>query len=218
MHVVIVGCGRPGSALAARLDSEGDSVCVIDRDDQARKRLPGSFTGTFVTGHGLSRAALEAAGTSRADALAALTSSDSLNIVAARLARDSFRVPRVVARLHEAERAPVCAELGIPVVTSVRMTVDRVHRMLRHSQLQPEQSFGNGESHLVRAPVPGYLAGRGAAEFNVTGEIQVVEITRGGRSTIPAATTTLREGDMVSFVVASGSLSRLRSFLGGRWH
>jgi len=217
MHAVIVGCGRAGMALAVRLDAEGDSVCAVDIDATARERLPGGFGGEFAVGSGLRRPVLEAAGIERADALVALTSSDSLNIVIARIAREVFRVPAVVGRLNDVEHVPVAIELGLDMVHSVTMTVDRVHRMLHHASLEPEYTFGNGESLLVRAPVPDYLAGRPAAAFNVEGEITVVEVTRGGHSMIPGPGTTLQPGDRVSFVVASGALGRLRSFLGGRW-
>lgn len=216
MNVVIVGCGRSGSALAARLDAEGDAVCVVDVEATARARLPGGFGGSFVHGNALRREVLEGAGVKEAAALVALSSDDSLNIVVARVARDVYHVPHVVGRLHDAERAPVCASLGLPMVTSVRMTVDRVHRMLRHTRLEPEQTFGNGETLLVRSPVPAYLAGRLVAELNVAGEIQVVEVTRAGHSSIPGTGATLRAGDLVSFVVASSAIGRLRGFLGGR--
>lgn len=216
MHVVIVGCGRSGAALATRLGAERDNVCVVDLDRRARARLPEGFGGRFVHGDGLRREVLESAGIAQAEAFAALSSNDSLNIVTARVARDQYHVPRVVGRLHDAERVPVCADLGLHMVTSVRMTVDRVHRMLRHARFEPEQTFGNGESLLVRSPVPAYLAGRRVSELNVPGEIQVVEVTRAGHSSIPGTGATLKESDLVSFVVASGSLGRLRSFLGGR--
>jgi trk system potassium uptake protein TrkA len=216
MKIVILGCGRSGAVLAARFAAEGEDVAVVDIDDRAKARLPGSFDGSFVLGDGLRREVLESAGIEEAEAFAALSSNDSLNIVTARIARDSYQVPRVVGRLHDAERAPICAELGLPMVTSVRMTVDRVHRMLRHSRLEPEQTFGNGESLLVRSPVPSYLAGRRVAELNVPGEIQVIELTRAGHSSIPGSGATLKEGDLVSFVVASAALGRLRSFLAGR--
>lgn len=217
MHVVIVGCGRAGTALAVRLDAEGDSVCVVDIDGQERQHLPAAFGGQFVQGSGIRKPVLEEARIAQADALVALSSSDSLNIVVARVARDVFHVPHVVGRLNDVEHALLATELGLDMVTSVQMTVDRVHRMLRHRPLDPEYTFGNGESLLVRAPVPDYLAERRASEFNVDGEINVVEITRGGHSMVPGAGATLREGDRVSFVVASGALGRLRSFLGGRW-
>jgi trk system potassium uptake protein TrkA len=217
MHVLIVGCGRSGSALAARLDAEGETVGVIDYDGDTRTRLPVSFAGTFVTGDAVHRSVLEEAQIEQADAFVSLSSNDSLNIVVARIAREIFHVPHVVGRLHNVEWYPVSSILGLQMVTTVQMTVDRIHLLLKHRPLDPEQVFGNGESLLVRSLVPDYLADRRVAEFNVEGEIQVVEISRGGHSMIPGAGSTLREGDMVSFIVASGALERLRSFLGGRW-
>lgn len=217
MQVVVVGCGRTGSALAARLDSEGDRVAVVDVDGGSRRRLPGAFRGTFVEGDGLDRPILQAAGIRHTEALVAVSSSDSANIVVARVARDVFRVPHVVGRIDDPGRARFGTELGLTMIASVRTTVDRVQRMLHHPSLEPERTFGNGESLLVRSPVPGYLAGRHVAELDVPGEIQVVELTRGGHSTLPARTATLEPGDVVSFMVAAGSLGRLRSFLGGRW-
>jgi len=217
MHVIIVGCGRAGTVLAARLDAEGDSVCAVDRDSGVQARLPAGFGGEFVTGSGLHRPVLEAAGIERADALVALTESDGLNTVIARVARDVFRVPHVVGRLTGFEHVPVATELGLDMVTSVQMTVDRVHRILRHRPLEPDYVFGNGETVLVRAPVPDYLNGRPVTEFAIEGEISVVEITRAGRSIIPGPGTTVCKGDRISFVVTSASLQRLESFLGGRW-
>jgi trk system potassium uptake protein len=217
MHVIIVGCGRAGTVLAVRLDAEGDSVCVVDRDLGAQARLPAGFAGEFVAGSGLHRPVLEAAGIERADALVALTESDSLNTVIARVARDVFRVPRAVGRLTGLEYEAAASELGLDMVTSVQMTVDRVHRILRHRHLEPDYTFGNGETVLVRATVPDYLDGRPVTQFAVEGEISVVEITRAGQSTIPGPRTTVCKGDRISFVVTSGSLQRLESFLGGRW-
>lgn len=217
MNVLIVGCGRAGSALATRLAAGGDEVCVLDVDPATRAALPHDFGGRFVTGSALHRPALEAAGIAAAEAVVALTSSDSLNVVIASVARDRYRVPRVSGRLSDSTHAALCRDLGLPMVASVRMTVDRLHRMVHHSWLDPAHSFGNGESLLVRAPVPDYLGGRPVADFDVPGEIAVVEVTRAGHSSIPVRTTTLEKGDLVSFIVASRSLSRLRAFLGDRW-
>ncbi len=217
MHVVIVGGGRAGTALAVQLDAEGDSVRVVDIDPRVRERLPEGFGGRYVQGSGMDRSVLDQAGITQADALIALTSSDSFNIVITRLARDVFRVPHVVGRLNDVDHSLIATELRLDMVASVRMTVDRVHRMLRHRPLDPEYDFGNGESVLVRAPIRDYLEGRRANEFDVEGEIRVVEITRGGHSLIPGSATTLHAGDRLSFVVASTSLGRLKGFLGGRW-
>jgi trk system potassium uptake protein len=214
MHIVIMGCGRVGSGLSDRLDAEGHSVCVIDKRSRADlPYLSRGFGGKFIQGNGFSRAVLEEANIVHADAFIAVTSGDNSNIVGARVARDEFRVPKVVARIYDPRRADIYRDLGIPTVATVRWTINEVHQLLFHRELKPEQHFGNGETILVRSTVPQYLEGRKFTEFNVEGEIQVVEVTRGGRSLIPGHGTTIESDDLVSFSVASTSLGRLRSFL-----
>lgn len=217
MHVVITGCGRTGRALAARLDAEGDEVTVVELDDTVRGGLPAGFRGRFVPGNGISPRVLEQAGIAHAEAFVALTPNDSANIVSARVARDTYRVPTVLARLYDPAHAPVYTEFGIATVGPVQTTVNRLIRLLHHRALEPHQTFGNGETLLVRSRVPAYLAGRQTGEFNVPGEIGVVELSRAGHSRIPEPSTLLADGDILSFVVAAASLGRLRSFLGGRW-
>ncbi len=217
MHVVVVGCGRSGAALAQRLGAEGDSVSVIDLHAGARDRLASNFTGVFIEGDALHQSVLESAQIERADAFVALSSNDSVNIVVARVARDSYHVPHVLGRLHDVQWYPISSHLGLQMVTTVQMTVDRIHRLLRHRRLDPEVVFGNGESLLVRSSLPDYLSGRRVSEFNVEGEIHVVEITRAGHSLLPGSSTTWRKGDFVSFIVAAGALERLHGFLDGRW-
>ena len=132
MHLVIVGCGRTGGALAARFDSEGDSVAVVDLDAQSRRRLPGAFGGELIEGDGLDRQVLEAARIDEAEALVAVSSSDSTNVVVARAARDVFHVPHVVGRIDDPRRVQFGVDLGLTMIATVRTTVDRVYRMLRH--------------------------------------------------------------------------------------
>ena len=213
MDIVIMGCGRTGLALATRFDAEGDQVTVIELDERRRAALPASFGGRFVTGDGITPGVLRQAAIADAEAFVALTASDAANIVAARTARDAFRVPRVIARLHDPQHGPVYTEFGIATIGAVQTTVNRVIQMLHHLTLEPHQTFGNGETLLVRSRIPDYLAGRLVGELLVPGEIGVVEITTGGHSAIPETTTRLRHGDVVSFIVAAGSIGRLRSFL-----
>jgi trk system potassium uptake protein TrkA len=214
MHVIILGCGRVGSSLAARLDAEGHSVSVIDKKPRVKLRyLSEAFKGTVLQGNGFNRNILKQAGVARADAFIAVTSGDNTNIVGARIARDAYRVPKVVARIYDPRRAEIYRDLGIPTVATVRWTSNQIHQLLFHRDLDADMHFGNGESLLVRSSVPAYLEGRRLREFDVEGEIGVVEVTRGGRSTIPGPGTTIEAGDQVTFVVAATSLSRLQKFL-----
>ena len=101
MHIVIMGCGRVGSTIAHTLEARGHSVAVIDQDADAFRRLGTEFTGITVTGIGFDRDVLTAAGIEHADAFAAVSSGDNSNIISARLARETFGVPRVVARIYD---------------------------------------------------------------------------------------------------------------------
>jgi trk system potassium uptake protein len=214
MHVVIMGAGRVGSGLAHRLDSEGHSVCVIDKRPREDLRyLTASFDGRVLRGNGFNRTLLVEANITQADAYIAVTAGDNSNIVGARVARDHFRVPKVVARIYDPRRADIYRDLGIPTVAAARWTTNEIHQLLFHRDLEPDRSFGNGETILVRSSVPAYLSGRLLSEFNVEGEIQVIEVTRGGRSMIPGPGTAVETGDLASFAVAATSLGRLRSFL-----
>jgi trk system potassium uptake protein TrkA len=214
MDTIIMGCGRVGSGLAARLEAEGHGVVVIDKNPKARYMLPRAFGGRFLAGVGFHRRVLEEAGIATAEAFIAVTNGDNSNIVAARTAREVYRVPKVVARIYDPRRADIYRDLGITTVASVRWTVQQIHQLLFHRDLEPERTFGNGETLLVRFGVPGYLAGRLARELNVEGEIQVVEVTRGGRSIIPSPASPLQAEDLLTFVVTAESLGRLQGFLG----
>ena len=207
---------RPGAGNQARRRRRQGHRHRAGRQ-RSERGLPAGFRCRFVPGNGITPRVLEAAGIAHADAFVALTPNDSANIVSARVARDIYRVPHVLARLHDPAHAPVYTEFGIATVGSVQTTVNRVIQLLHHRTLEPHQTFGNGETLLVRSRVPAYLAGRRVAEFNVPGEIGVVELSRAGHSKIPEPSTPLEDGDVLSFIVAAASLGRLRSFLGGKW-
>ncbi|EKX68463.1 TrkA family potassium uptake protein [Streptomyces ipomoeae] len=213
MKVIVVGCGRVGSMLAGLLATEGHDVAVVDRRPKAAQRLPDSPRIRFHEGNGYSRGVLTAAGVEHADAFVAVTSGDNSNIVSARTAKEAYRVPILLARIYDPRRADIYRELGIPTIASVRWTVHQLHQMLLHRHLSPELSFGNGETLLVRSELPDYLIGRRLTEFGIDGEIRVVEVTRGGRSLIPAHSTPAQAGDLVTFAVAATALGRLRGFL-----
>ncbi|QNE73377.1 TrkA family potassium uptake protein [Streptomyces finlayi] len=213
MRVIIAGCGRVGSVLAAQLASEGHDVWVIDNRAAGRHALPPGFAGHFEEGDCLGRHTLERAGVGDADALVAVTSADNRNLVCARTAKETYRVPMVLARVNDVRRAELAEELGVPTIEGVRWTVHQIHQRLLHRHLSAAMTFGNGEVRLLRSDIPGYLPGRSLSEFDIDGEIRVVEVTRAGRSLIPRHSTTAEAGDMVTFAVAVTALGRLRGFL-----
>src|SRR5437763_11048511 len=166
MHIVVVGCGRVGSELAAELESQGHTVAVIDKNRNAFRRLPERFTGRAVLGFGFDRDHLEQAGIREADALAAVTSGDNTNILTARIARETYQIGNVVARIYDPRRAVIYQRLGIPTVATVTWTTDQVMRRLFKEQTAIDWTDAGGVVTLVERAVPDSWAGRSLAALD----------------------------------------------------
>ncbi|MEV6524054.1 TrkA family potassium uptake protein [Longispora sp. NPDC051575] len=197
MHIVIMGCGRVGSTLAQSLETRGHEVAVIDQNPEAFRRLGPEFGGLTVTGVGFDQEVLRQAGIDRADAFAAVSSGDNSNIISARVARETFGVQRVVARIYDSKRAEVYERLGIPTVATVRWTADR---MLRH--LVPESSpelWRDPTSTLAMVEVPLHAGwvGKPLRTLEETTGTRVAYVMRFGIGTLPTASMTLQDGDQV---------------------
>lgn len=214
MKIIVIGCGRLGAELADTLSQRNFAVCVVDRDAAAFERLGPAFKGKTFTGGGFDREVLLKAGIESADAVAAVTSSDEVNVVAARLARVLFRVPRVVARLYEPRKAEVYLRLGLPTISHVTWGVSRIIELLCYSKLEAIKSLGTGEVDIVEADLPHLLVGRTVNDLTLLGEIHVVAITRRGKTLLPTLGTEFQLGDLVHLAVLSSSSERLKLILG----
>ena len=201
MHVVIMGCGRLGSTLAHKLDAQGHSVAVIDQNADAFRRLGAEYGGTTVTGIGFDRDVLRSAGIERADAFAAVSSGDNSNIISARLARETFGVSRVVARIYDARRALVYERLGIPTVATIRWAADR---MFRH--LVPEgtvEVFRDPTSSIsiVESPLHRDWVGRTVRSLEEATGARVAYLMRFGIGSLATPSSVLQDGDQVFMLV-----------------
>jgi trk system potassium uptake protein TrkA len=209
MHVIVVGCGRVGSELAVALEKDGHSVAVIDKNRNAFRRLPERFTGRAVLGFGFDRDHLIQAGIEEASALAAVTSGDNSNVLTARVARENFEVPNVVARIYDPRRAVIYARLGIPTVATVAWTTDQVLRRLIPEQMEPQWTDGTGIVSLVERPLPPAWAGRPLAELDDGDRFRVVAITRGGKSQLVSRGMIGQDGDILHIAVQRDALPEL---------
>jgi trk system potassium uptake protein TrkA len=197
VHIVIMGCGRVGSTLAHSLEARGHSVAVIDQDADAFRRLGPDFAGTTFTGIGFDRDVLVAAGIERADAFAAVSSGDNSNIISARLARETFGVVRVVARIYDQKRAEVYERLGIPTVATVRWTADRMVRHLVPDGNQEVWRDPTSSVAIVEIPVhPGWISRSVRSLEEATGA-RVAYLMRFGVGILTTASTILQDGDQV---------------------
>jgi trk system potassium uptake protein TrkA len=154
MHVIVVGCGRVGRELGVDLEAGGHSVSIIDKNRSAFRRLPERWTGRAVVGFGFDRDVLEQAGIRHAGALAAVTNGDNTNIVTARIARETYEVDKVVARIYDPRRAAVYQRLGIPTVATVSWATDQVIRRLFPSEHPVDWTDATGRVSLLEVALP----------------------------------------------------------------
>lgn len=209
VHVVVVGCGRVGSGLGVSLAEEGHSVAIIDKAANAFRRfLPEDWPGQRITGYGFDRDSLEEAGIRRAGALAAVTSGDNSNILSARIARETYDVQNVVARVYDQRRASVYRRLGIPTVATVTWTTDQVRRRLFPDDPTVEWVHPSGEVSLVERILPPAWAGRRISGLNLEDRIRVVVLTRADRASI-ATDEVGQEGDILHIAVHRDAADQL---------
>jgi trk system potassium uptake protein len=131
MKLVIVGCGRVGAMAALALSEAGHQVTVIDNNRRAFDRLGSDFTGEMVLGNGIDEDVLRQAGIESADGFASLTNGDNRNIMAAQIALEIFKVPRVITRIYDPMREDVYRELGLNTVSPTVSGAQQIHAMLK---------------------------------------------------------------------------------------
>ncbi|GIG24395.1 Trk system potassium uptake protein TrkA [Cellulomonas denverensis] len=201
MHFVIMGCGRAGATLAQSLESHGHSVAVIDQNPDSFRRLDAGFGGSKVTGLGFDRDVLRQAGIDDAFGFAAVADGDNSNILAARVARETFGVDNVVARIYDPHRAEIYQRLGIPTVATVRWTADQVLRRLLPMGATSQFSDASGRILLAEVDVhPGWRGKPLRALEDATGA-RVAYLTRYGDGLLPDAQTVLQENDIVHLLM-----------------
>jgi trk system potassium uptake protein TrkA len=214
MYVVVGGCGRVGRYLASALEYEGHSVAVIDKDPAAFEDLSRNFGGKKLEGIVFDRVTLEEAGIREADAYLAVTSGDNSNIVSARIAKDTYRVPKVFARIYDPSRAEIYRNFGISTIAPIAWSSYRLLDLISHPYFHAVYQFGNGEAQMITIEVPPILSGKGVKSLEVTGEIQVTAVVRGHRAFLPVPGTQLEMGDRIYITVSQRSMNKLERLLG----
>lgn len=194
---MILGCGRVGTLLAHRLDELGHSVAVVDQDPTAFRSLGPEFGGQTVTGVGFDRETLESAGIARAQAFAAVSSGDNSNILAARVARETYGVEQVVARIYDPRRAEVYQRLGIPTVATVSWSTNQIMRGILPMGAQSEYRDPSGTVQLAEVHTGEFWVGKRATELEAASGARVAFVTRYGQAFLPDADTVIQEGDLV---------------------
>lgn len=214
MKIVIVGCGRIGAGLAHALEKAGHDVSIVDVDPSAFTMLNADFKGKRIEGIGFDRDVLTKAGIERADALAAVTSSDESNAVIAQLAREAYRVPKVIARMYDRRKADIYRRLGVLTLSSTSWGIRRAVELINYSPLNAVATLGSGEVNIVEIEVPALLVGHQAKELMIPGEVVISAVQRGNKVIIPTMGTTLEKDDLLYLSVVITSTGHLKRLLG----
>jgi trk system potassium uptake protein TrkA len=207
VHVVIMGCGRVGASLARALERLDHQVAVIDKDPQSFRRLGSDFHGQQVVGNGFDRNVLIEAGVERAGAFAAVSSGDNSNIISARVARETFGVEHVVARIYDHKRAAVYERLGIPTVATVPWSTDRFLRMLLPEGAATAWRDPSGTVAVLPIEVSEDWVGRPVFELEGAIGARVAFLMRFGTGVLPDAKTVVQADDTIYVAALSGTIT-----------
>ena len=208
-----MGCGRVGSTLAVDLEKSGHTVAVIDQNREAFRRLGANFNGRTVAGVGFDRDTLLEAGIEKADAFAAVSNGDNSNILAARVARETFGVKNVVARIYDPGRAEIYQRLGIPTVATVLWTTDQIMRRLTPDGTKSEWRDATGTILLVEVSLHKEWYGESILLIEKNTNARVAFVTRLGEAVLPDEHTVLQEGDLVHLLVNEKQVAETEKML-----
>lgn len=208
-----MGCGRVGSSLATELEEAGHSVAVIDQAREAFRRLGPNFKGRTITGVGFDRDTLLEAGIETADAFAAVSNGDNSNILAARVARETYGVTNVVARIYDPGRAEIYQRLGIPTVATVLWATDQMLRRLVPEGTKSEWRDASGRVQLCEVHPHSDWFGHALTEIEVATQSRVAFITRLGEGILPDEHTVFQDGDLLHMVILDESLAGVQELL-----
>jgi trk system potassium uptake protein TrkA len=208
-----MGCGRVGSTIATSLEAAGHSVAIVDQAATAFRRLP-DFKGKQVIGVGFDRDTLIEAGIEQASAFAAVSSGDNSNIIAARVARETFGVENVVARIYDPRRAEVYSRLGIPTVATVRWTADSILRRILPDGGRSEWTDPTGHLALCEIAYNTHWVGHSVGQIQQTVPgTRVAFLTRYGEAVLPTRDTALQDADQLHLIVARDDIERVTELL-----
>lgn len=214
-NILIIGAGRVGTELALSISRQGHHVTVMDTSLRAFDRLGSNFRGRTVQGDALDQESLRRAGIDQAHGLAAVTTSDSANIVAARIARDIFHVEHVVARVYDPSRAPIYEHMGLQTIASSSWGARRIEQLLLHPGLRSLVSAGNGEVQVYEITVPEEWHNRPLSAVVPVGQALPVALARGGRGLLPGLDFVLHGNDILQLSATADGAAALRRLLSG---
>ena len=215
MKVLIVGCGKLGSALALELYRRGHTISIIDLDPVKFYDLGADFNGTQIVGNGMDKEILEEGEIEYTDILVAATGSDEINSVIAKIAKDVYYVKHVIARIYNPRKAKIFEALGIRTISSTGFAVDRAIELVSFNAFDSLVILGRDAStEIVRIVATHNVEGMFVNDINDGNNIKIVAIVRDDTSFIPQLEDEIKTGDILYIVTRSKAKNTLKNILG----
>jgi trk system potassium uptake protein TrkA len=213
MYVIVVGCGRVGAELALRLFRQGHEVTVVDENGASFKNLHPDYRGRTIEGSVLSEEVLRRAEIGRAEGLAAVTNSDTVNAVVGHAAREAFGIANVVVRNFNPTLLPLHQSFRHRVVSSTVWGAERIETLLHHPEEQSLHSLGTEDIEVFEVQVSESWSRRTVRELIRGLDAVPVTLTREGIAELARPETVLEGGDLLKVAMAAGSLAELSTRL-----
>jgi len=213
MYVIIVGCGRVGAELAQLLSSEGHNVVVVDKNRSAFERLGNTFNGLTSVGNGFDLELLKQVGAEKAGAFCAVTNGDNTNLICAQVAKTIFKIPKVLTRVYDPQRAHIYSALGLDIISGTVLFAAMLRDKIVESRFS-SYLIESKDLSILEIEVKDKLVGKSVLEVNVPGELLVAAIKRINEIIIPDSHTVVQEKDSLMAVVKVSSLNKIKHLLG----
>ncbi len=194
MYVIIAGCRKVGSNLALELSQENHDVVVIDSDPSHFEALGSGFNGVTVTGMAIDEDVLRSAGVEQADALAAVTDDDNMNIMVSQVARELFHVPQVITRVYDPQREVIMNKMGLTTICPTKLAVQKIKsRLISKNQVETLNVHGTGVSFRTVKPQR-RMIGKAAEDFK---DDVILGIIRNNTFSLLTPKTVIDQNDML---------------------
>jgi trk system potassium uptake protein TrkA len=215
VRIVIAGCGRVGSDLALSLSDSGHDVSVVDVDAWSFRRLGSAFNGTTHEGQAYDIRVMRDAGIEFADAFAAVTSFDNVNLMAVQVANQVFGVPKTVARLDDPRRTDAYRALNIRHVTAGKLISRAVREQIVEGEHQSHLASLGENVELIEMIMSADADGITVAELELNGRLRVAAVRRGLEVMVASRRLVLEEDDIVVAAAVEGIRRKVRRYCKG---
>ena len=209
MNIMIVGCGRVGSQLAVLLSQEGHNVTIIDKNVDSFNRLCGTFNGVTAVGNAFDEKLLRELKIEKQDAFVSVTSGDNTNLMASQIARKMFKVPRVIARVYDPQRADIYKKFDLDIISGTIL----VAAMIRDKIIENRFTgylIETGELGVIEIIADKQLEGKRVSDLNMPDEFSVVVIERKKKVIITETFTKIELDDKIMGLVRTTSLNKVK--------